>query len=191
MIRSPVTRSAHARPLPGVLFFDSPGEAMQTRAWWAAVVRDLGLDRAPAPYADGAFVALAAAGLAGCVALWTVLRADPRGSVLAGTMAWLGALALQPMVEETLFRGLLQGALGRTAAGRRRAAGVSLANAVASAAFVGVHLVHHSPGWALATGPASLALGWLRERRGGTWSAILLHGVFNAEFFATAAIFAR
>ncbi len=164
---------------------------METRAWLAAVVRDLGLDRAPQPYADRAFLALAAAGLAVCGVLWTVLRIDPYGSVLAGTMAWIGALALQPIVEETLFRGLFQGALARTSVGRRRAVGVSVANAIASAAFVGVHLVHHTLGWALATGPASLALGWLRERRGGTWSAILLHSLFNAEFFATAAIFAR
>jgi len=164
---------------------------MHTNEWLTAVARDLGLDRAPRPFDDPAFLALAVAGLAGCIALWALLGIDPTGSRLAGSMAWLGALALQPIVEETLFRGLLQGALLRTAFGRRRAVGVSVANAITSAAFVGVHLVHHTPGWALATGPASLALGWLRERRRSTWSAILLHGVFNAEFFATAAIFAR
>ena len=164
---------------------------MDTRARWTAVVCDLGLDRAPAPFADAAFPVLAALGLAGAVGLWTVLGVDPAASVLAGATAWLGALALQPLVEETMFRGLVQGTLLRTGFGRRRAAGVSVANALASAAFVGIHFVHHTPSWALATAPASLALGWLREHRRSTWTAILLHGVFNAEFFATAAIFAR
>lgn len=112
-------------------------------------------------------------------------------TALHGAAAWLGALVVQPLVEETLFRGLLQGQLLRTRFGGRVAGGISAANLSVSAAFVAVHFVYHTPQWALATLPPSLALGWLRERRDSTWAPIVVHAAFNLEFFATAAAFAR
>ncbi len=51
-----------------------------------------------------------------------------------------------------------------------------------------VHDQLYTPGWALATLPPSLALGWLRERRDSSWAPIGVHAAFNLEFFAIAAL---
>lgn len=148
---------------------------------------DLALDRPPVVLRDPAWWILITIGLAACLALWTILGIDPTASVPRGAGSWIGVIGLQPLVEELLFRGVVQGALLRTIAGARRCAQLSVANGVSSLAFVALHFVHHPPLWALATLAPSLALGWLRERHGSTWSAALTHAIFNAEFFASAA----
>ncbi len=156
-----------------------------------AIAHDLALDRRWAPLLDRAAALFVAVGLTACLVLWRLPGVAASASALHGAAAWLGAVAVQPLVEETLFRGLLQGQLLRTRFGSRLVGGISAANLSASAAFVAAHFVHHTPQWALATLPPSLALGWLRERRDSTWAPIAVHAAFNLEFFATAAAFAR
>ncbi len=150
---------------------------------------DLALDRPPAVLRDPAWWTVITIGLAASLALWTILGIDPAASVPHGAGAWIGVIGLQPLVEELLFRGVVQGALLRTIAGARRCARLSVANCATSIAFGALHFVHHPPLWALATVAPSLALGWLRDRHGSTWSAALTHAIFNAEFFVSAAAY--
>lgn len=161
---------------------------MSRHGLFGLLAHDLALDRRWAPQADGAAALLVATGLIACLALWRLPGVDPAAAILHGASAWFGAVIMQPLVEEVLFRGLLQGQLLGTRAGARRVGGISAANLGASAAFVAAHFVHHTPGWALATLPPSLALGWLRERRDSTWAPIGVHAAFNLEFFAIAAL---
>jgi uncharacterized protein len=154
---------------------------------WSVLANELALDRPPAVLRDPAWWLLAAAGMLSALALWTVAGLDPGGAVPPGTARWLGVIGWQPLIEELLFRGLLQGALLRTRVGARGRGHLTVANLASSLAFVAVHFVHHPPLWAVATLVPSLALGWIRERHRSTWSAVVTHVLFNAEFYGVAA----
>jgi len=118
------------------------------------------------------------------VLAWTVEPSmfQPRG--LAG---WLAFVLLWPLIEELLFRGLLQGQLLRLsqhAEQPRRIGPVSWANALTTLAFVALHLSVQPLVWALAVALPSLVFGHLRERFASVWPAVGLHMVYNAGFVA-------
>lgn len=110
------------------------------------------------------------------------------GSALNGIGAWLSCVVGQPVLEEVAFRGILQGELLHRRWGRRRWFGLSAANLLSSAAFTGMHFVHHPPLWAASVLVPSLLFGWVRERHQGLGAPIGLHVLFNLEFFAAAAL---
>ena len=118
------------------------------------------------------------------VLAWTVgpLIFQPRG--LAG---WLAFVVLWPLIEELLFRGLLQGQLLRLSQhlGRPRRIGpITWANGLSTLAFVALHLSAQPLAWALAVALPSLVLGHLRERFASVWPAVGLHMFYNAGFVA-------
>lgn len=86
----------------------------------------------------------------------------------------------QPLVEELLFRGMIQGRLGSKPWARRRFFGISVANLLSSMVFVLAHLVHHAPAWAGAVVVPSLIFGYFRERHDHIYSALILHAAYNA-----------
>jgi membrane protease YdiL (CAAX protease family) len=131
------------------------------------------------------------AGAAGLAVAGIFLGALPGAlarSALHGWAAWLSCILWQPILEEAVFRGLLQGELLRRGWGRHPWRGVSAANLLSSLAFVAVHFVHHPPLWAASVFAPSLLFGWLRERHRGLGAPIALHVLFNAEFFLAAAL---
>lgn len=95
--------------------------------------------------------------------------------------AWASLVLVQPIAEELVFRGVLQGQLLRLG-GTRRAGPFTLANLATSAAFVALHLASQPLAWALATAAPSLLLGHLRERFGSVWPAVVVHAIYNAGF---------
>jgi len=88
----------------------------------------------------------------------------------SGMAAWLSFVVVQPLLEELVFRGLLQGQLLRLGAARRLGP-VSVANLVTTFAFVAA---------------PSMVFGHLRERFGSVLPATLLHAFYNAGFALTA-----
>lgn len=108
----------------------------------------------------------------------------------SGGFAWTSFVLLQPLLEELLFRGILQGQalrLTATAGGQPRRLGpITLANALVTAGFVALHLRAQPLAWALAVVVPSLIFGHLRERMGSVWPAVLLHSAYNAGFGLTA-----
>lgn len=105
--------------------------------------------------------------------------------VPSGWPAWMSFVLLYPVVEELVFRGVLQGELLRltTREGRTLRLGpVSVANALATLAFVAFHTVAQPLAWALAVAVPSLVFGHLRERFASVWPAVLVHVVYNAGF---------
>jgi len=105
--------------------------------------------------------------------------------VPSGWPAWMSFVLVYPVVEELLFRGVLQGELLRLTAreGRTLRLGpVSVANALATLAFVAFHTIAQPLAWALAVAVPSLVFGHLRERFASVWPAVLVHVVYNAGF---------
>ena len=119
--------------------------------------------------------------------VWLVL-AWALGAALywpATLSAWLRFVLVWPLLEELLFRGLLQGQLLRlTEHGgeQRRIGPFSWANGLTTLAFVATHLPAQPLAWALAVAVPSLMLGHLRERLASVWPAVALHMVYNAGF---------
>lgn len=127
------------------------------------------------------------AALAAAVPMWAglgLMVAD-RMQAPASTGAWLSLLLLQPLTEELLFRGALQGMLLRRT-GRRMLGPLTRANAWTTAAFVALHFIAQPPGWAVAVALPSLVFGHMRDRFDSLLPSVLLHVVYNAGFGLTA-----
>lgn len=145
-------------------------------------IQQAGLKSGPAFLLDRQFqVAL----LAGPLVLLVLVQLFPR--YLPGQMPAVGFLLLvagwQPLVEELLFRGVLQGWLIRRGWGVLRMAGVSAANGAATLLFVLAHLFQQAPLHAAAVALPSLLFGYFRERHGHIWSAVFLHAAYNLFYF--------
>lgn len=129
--------------------------------------------------------------LLAAVPVWLALAlwAGPQMRVPLGLWAWVSLVVVQPLLEELVFRGLLQGqalALLSRHGQPRRLGPVTLANALVTVAFVLLHLRAQPLAWALAVLAPSLVLGHLRERFASVWPAVLVHAVYNAGFGLTA-----
>lgn len=102
------------------------------------------------------------------------------------SMAFLMAAVWQPIIEELLFRGCLQGVLVRRAWARRTVIGISAANLLTSILFIGAHIPTHPLIWAALTLFPSLVFGILRDRSGAVVPSIALHIFYNTGYFLIA-----
>lgn len=142
-------------------------------------------DSTPAPPAilgDGRLWWILVANLLVGACLWLVM---PRGFAVAlANSFWsmMGFVLLWPVVEELLFRGVIQRELLRLPALAKIFAGISGANALTSVLFASLHLVNHPPLWAAAVLVPSLVLGYTLERYQRLLVPMLLHSLFNATW---------
>jgi membrane protease YdiL (CAAX protease family) len=152
-----------------------PEQATPNPRW----MQDLGLRRGWGWLADPRFALALLAG----VGFWLVLAwLDAMGPV-RGPAALVSLVLLQPLVEELLFRGLLQGRLAAQPWGRRHLRGFTLANLVASLLFTALHFAGHPPLWAAGVLLPSLLFGYFRDRHDSVLPAIALHVFYNAGYF--------
>lgn len=108
------------------------------------------------------------------------------GIPMTGSTAFLTLLSvivLQPVLEELLFRGILQGQLTRFIWGKRAWGGISLANVVVTVVFVALHFFTHPPLWAFGVLIPSLLFGYFRDRHDSVYPAMALHVFYNAGYF--------
>lgn len=143
----------------------------------------LGLRQVPGFYRSPLFLSCLALGAAfwGLLPLLVAVQPLPWQRILSS--AFLLAVVWQPMVEELLFRGCLQGFLSLRGWRQRTLAGISLANLLTSMVFTGAHLATHSLLWASLTLFPSLLFGALRDRSGSVLPPIALHITYNAGYF--------
>lgn len=127
------------------------------------------------------------AALLAAVPVWIALGlyAGPWLRAPAGAWGWFSLVLLMPLLEEWVFRGLLQTQLLRVTAVHgqpRRWGPISWANGLTTLAFVALHLPTQPLLWALAVAAPSLVLGQLRERLDSVWPAVGVHAFYNAGF---------
>jgi membrane protease YdiL (CAAX protease family) len=123
----------------------------------------------------------AIAALPVAIGLRALLGAAPVESVRG--YGWLfGFLLWQPLIEELLFRGVVQGQLHAMRPGRGHIAGITGANLLTSALFALVHAIYHAPLWAAAVFVPSLVFGFMRDRHGSIYPGLLLHCTFNGAY---------
>jgi membrane protease YdiL (CAAX protease family) len=116
------------------------------------------------------------------VGLWLLLPRGFTAQIIVQPLLLLNLLLLYPVIEEWLFRGVIQGAFLTRPTLVHRNWGISGANLLTSLLFVGLHLINHPIYWALATLVPSLALGHMRERYDRLLVPILLHIFFNTIY---------
>ncbi|MDQ6995121.1 MAG: JDVT-CTERM system glutamic-type intramembrane protease, partial [Mariprofundaceae bacterium] len=109
-------------------------------------------------------------------------------AISLSTLQTLLILALlYPILEELVFRGLIQTWLLEKTWGHISWWGVSLANVLTSLLFMGLHFFQHPPLWAIAVLLPSLIFGYFREHYAQATYPLLpsisLHCFYNAGWF--------
>jgi len=106
--------------------------------------------------------------------------------ILASPFLFLMLVVIRPVLEEMVFRGLLQSWLLESSWGQNKKYGISVANGLTSLVFAGLHVLGHPPWMAASVLLPSLVFGYFRERyQGWLIPAIGLHCFYNAGYFAT------
>jgi len=92
------------------------------------------------------------------------------------------SVILYPLLEEIVFRGMLQGQLMARPAFRIRFLGLSRANFLTSIIFSGLHLFYQPPLMAALIIFPSLVFGYFRDRHRTVVPSIYLHAFYNLGF---------
>ncbi len=103
------------------------------------------------------------------------------GWPLQQPMVFIKFALLYPVIEEIVFRGLVQDSLSRRT--QKTFGPLSLANLVTSLLFTGTHFFYHAPVWSLVVFLPSLLFGYFRERYRSLLPPICLHGFYNAGYY--------
>ena len=129
---------------------------------------------------------------------WLVILAGPffwaslyaSGTAISGLewligqpVLFLQLALLYPIVEELVFRGLLQESLGKTRLAGLAIYCISLPNILTSLVFTAFHFWYHSPAWALVVVFPSLVFGYFRDRYQHVIPAVVLHVFYNSGYF--------
>ncbi len=105
----------------------------------------------------------------------TILGARPRGD-LGWAVVVVLAVVGAPLVEELLFRGLIQGAFTRRT-------GAVPAIFITALIFSFAHIFNEGPAAPLLIFPSGVILGYLRYRTGRLAAGMIAHATFNASLF--------
>jgi len=128
---------------------------------------------------------LLAAVLAG-FACWLVLYFIQQPHIqwdwpLSEPWQFLSLVVLYPVIEEIIFRGLIQ-ELAHDYISRQSLGPISIANLLTSFLFTGLHFIHHAPLWAALVFFPSLVFGFFKDRTRQLTAPIFLHIFYNAGF---------
>lgn len=149
----------------------------------SAGVSTLGLAWCPAVYRDILFRAALLAGIGFWVGLWLSVPVRPMTPAQVLSPAFLSLVLWQPILEEFLFRGYLQGQFCRHCWGQQRWYGITAANGCTSLLFAAGHCWGHPPLWAAAVLVPSLIFGYFRDRYASIYPCMVLHAFYNAGYF--------
>jgi membrane protease YdiL (CAAX protease family) len=107
-----------------------------------------------------------------------------------GPALWMGLAMVvwTPLLEELLFRGVIQGELRQHQWALRSWLGFTGANVATSVLFAAAHLISQSLTWSLAAFAPSLIFGYFRDRHDNLWPAFALHACFNGAFILPGAL---
>ena len=143
------------------------------------ILKESGLLHCPHFYRDFRFTV---AILAGIVVLFLVHEWVPvfSSTPVLHLKLLISVLIWQPLIEELLFRGIIQGQLSRQGWGQHALFNITIANVVTSVLFVALHMFNNSPVWSLTIFIPSLVYGYFRDRFNSVYPSMLLHSSYNA-----------
>jgi membrane protease YdiL (CAAX protease family) len=131
---------------------------------------------------DPLFLLAMLAGPAAWFILYLVLQPEPQWDwPLAVPLAYLLPVVVYPLLEEIVFRGLVQ-ELVHEYISAHSLGPLSVANLLTSLLFTGMHFLYHAPVWAALVFLPSLVFGFFKDRTGKLLAPIVLHAFYNAGF---------
>jgi len=92
-------------------------------------------------------------------------------------------LLLYPILEELVFRGLIQDFLHSKTSKYNYWKGLTLANILTSTLFAAIHLVNHNVLWAFLVFFPSLVFGYFKDKTGDIQASVVLHIFYNICYF--------
>ncbi|HEU5407690.1 MAG TPA: JDVT-CTERM system glutamic-type intramembrane protease [Nitrospira sp.] len=149
----------------------------------AQVMVFLGLQYNRPFHRDAAFLLLLALGPIVWFSMIEVFPFQPLPRHRIWSPAFLSVTLWQPLFEELLFRGIVQGYLLQSTARQKTWIGLSTSNLLTSLLFSLAHLAGHSVSWSLLVFVPSLCFGFVRDRFGSVYPSIALHVFYNAGYF--------
>ena len=148
----------------------------------SSVLADIGLGAWPSFLKDRFFMLALFAGVVAWMVLWfTVIPTFTFDQSLIVRIVILPVI-WYPLLEEILFRGIVQKFLFNKPWGCSIFAGLSVANWLTSLLFVMAHLWYQPEMWAISVLIPSLAYGFFRDKYASIYPCILLHSFYNAGF---------
>jgi uncharacterized protein len=99
------------------------------------------------------------------------------------SLTFLSVALWQPLFEELLFRGIIQGQSLQSMVSEQAWFGLSISNLLTSVAFSLAHLAGHSLSWSLLIFVPSLCFGFVRDRFESVYPSIALHVFYNTGYF--------
>jgi CAAX protease family protein len=134
-------------------------------------------------YRDGRFVVALLLGVLFWLVLWLTTAVSPLSWQQLVSWRYFFLALWHPCWEEVLFRGVLQGYARQAIWGQWQWRGLTGANLLVSILFMAGHWFSHPPLWATAVFLPSLLFGWMRDRYGSVYPALVLHAFYNAGYF--------
>ncbi len=168
-------------PMVAVQGVSSHDFSLRSRSAQAMVL--LGLQYNRPFHRDAAFLLLFALGPIVWLSMIEVFPFQPLPRHTIWSPGFLSIALWQPLFEELLFRGIVQGHLLQSTARQRTWFGLSTSNLLTSLLFSLVHLAGHSVSWSLLVFIPSLCFGFVRDRFGSVYPSIALHAFYNAGYF--------
>ena len=168
-------------PMVGVQGVSSHRLPLLSRS--AQLISLLGLRYDRPFHRDFVFLLLLALGPLVWLSMIGVFAFQPLPWHAMGSLAFLSVVLWQPLLEELLFRGIIQGQLLQSMARQKAWFGLSTSNFLTSLLFAVVHLASHSISWSLLVFVPSLCFGFVRDRFGSVYPSIALHVFYNTGYF--------
>lgn len=146
------------------------------------ILSEVGLNSWPPIARDKLFWLAVAGAVPVWITLWYV--AAPLYSIQDRSLMTIALTSIiyYPLLEEILFRGVIQGRLFSKSWGNRKFINFSAANWITSLLFVSAHLWYQPMLWAIMIIVPSLVYGLFRDRYLNIYPSILLHAFYNAGF---------
>jgi len=113
------------------------------------------------------WAAIIAAPVVWGVMAWVFPSGGHAGWVLSDPGRYMMLALIYPVLEEVVFRGMLQGCLRRRSWGLQRFGPLTVANVLTSLIFTALHFITHPPLAAALVFIPSLVFGYFRDRTSG------------------------
>ncbi|HMS83934.1 MAG TPA: JDVT-CTERM system glutamic-type intramembrane protease [Nitrospira sp.] len=160
----------------------SPHERFMLRLS-AHVTALLGLHNHRPFHRDPVFLSLFVCGPFVWCAMTEGFQFQPLSQHVLWSVAFLSIALWQPLLEELLFRGIIQGHMLQPLTRWKPWIGLSMPNLLTSLFFSLAHLAGHSITWSLLVFVPSLCFGFVRDRFGSVYPSIILHAFYNVGHF--------
>lgn len=143
----------------------------------------LGLQYTRPFHRDSVFLLLFALGPMVWLSIMVLFALQPHPRHALWSPVFLSVALWQPLCEELLFRGVIQGYLAQSRSIQKTWFGLSISNLGTSCLFSLAHLTSHSISWSLLVLIPSLCFGFVRDRFGSVYPSIILHAFYNSGYF--------